>query len=54
MPLFQTDCSNLPDFFRSITADDIQDCCDTQIFYRGKDYFSNGHIENIVIVHKLI
>lgn len=42
--LFHTKQKNLPDFFETITEEDIQDCCEPQIYYRGREYFEYGHV----------
>lgn len=42
--LFHAGQKNLPDFFETISEEDIQDCCEAQIYYRGAEYFEYGHI----------
>ena len=43
--LFNTDQINLPDFFRSISEEEIEECCTSKVFHRGNDYFTSGSVE---------
>ena len=43
--LFNTDQINLPDFFRSISEEEIEECCTSKVFHRGNDYFRSGSVE---------
>lgn len=36
--------SNLPDFFKSITTDEIEEWCDPGVFYRGEEYYESGAV----------
>ncbi|MBN1117294.1 MAG: SWIM zinc finger family protein [Bacteroidales bacterium] len=39
---FITKRNNLPDFFKTISADDIQGCCESKVYHRGLEYFKYG------------
>lgn len=42
--LFTTKHNNLHDCFKTITTAEIQDCCESKVYYRGVEYFENGYI----------
>lgn len=39
---FITKRNNLPDFFKTISADDILGCCESKVYHRGLEYFKYG------------
>jgi hypothetical protein len=41
---FITKQNNLPDFFKTISADDIQGCCESKVYHRGLEYFKYGYV----------
>ena len=42
--LFITDQNNLPEFFETISNDDILDCCDSKVYHRSQQYFKYGYV----------
>lgn len=44
--LFITKQNNLPDFFKTISANDIQGCCESKVYHRGLEYFKYGYVAN--------
>jgi hypothetical protein len=42
--LFIAKQNNLPDFFKTISADDIQGCCESKVYHRGQEYFKYGYV----------
>ncbi len=44
--LFNTEEENLEEFFLTIDDDDVADCCNQKIFYRGEEYYERGLIKN--------
>lgn len=44
LQLFLSKQDNLPGFFKTISADDIQGCCESKVYHRGLEYFENGYV----------
>jgi uncharacterized Zn finger protein len=42
--LFDTSKKNLHAFFKSLSSDDIRDCCSLSVFRRGEDYFESDAV----------
>lgn len=42
--LFTTEKNCLPDFFETISADDIQDYCESKVYHRGLEYYNDGSV----------
>ena len=46
--LFTTSKKSLNDFFESLSADDIRDCCSSSVFSRGENYFDSDRVDQAV------
>jgi len=46
--LFTTSKKSLNAFFRSLSVDDIRDCCSLSVFSRGEDYFDSDCVDQAV------
>ncbi len=42
--LFMTEQCNLPAFFETISREEVQDCCDSSVYHRGRKYFEDGRV----------
>jgi hypothetical protein len=42
--LFITKQKNLLDFFKTISSDELQGCCESKIYHRGLEYFKYGYV----------
>jgi uncharacterized protein YdhG (YjbR/CyaY superfamily) len=45
MILFKTTHIKISDFLNTLSIDEIEDCFDSKVFYRGKEYYENGLVE---------
>jgi hypothetical protein len=42
--LFLTKQNNLPNFFKTISVDEVQGCCESKVYHRGLEYFKHGYV----------